>query len=116
MFKDITLEATKENISKGQFLQAVIDNLSVHLPDSELTELLTPLAPSCWPKDCNSLALYGENEIHNLAIWEYPPAAVGEYRLWKLEGDCPGKTIKRLITANKTYLAPQLNVNVAFQP
>lgn len=67
MFKGITLEASKENINKGQFLQAVIDNLSVRLPDSELTELLTPLEPSCWPKDRNSLVLYGEKEIHNLA-------------------------------------------------
>ncbi|KAI7810725.1 hypothetical protein IRJ41_005853 [Triplophysa rosa] len=99
--------AKAENINKGQFLQAVIDNLSVRLPDSEFTELLAPLEPSCWPKDRNSLVLYGEKEIHDLAKHLGVPtrAAVEEYRFWKLEGDSPGKTIKRLITASKTYLA-----------
>lgn len=107
MFKGITLEASKENINKGQFLQAVIDNLSVSSESGRRTELLAPLEPSCWPKDRNSLVLYGEKEIHDLAKHLGVPtrAAVEEYRFWKLEGDSPGKTIKRLITASKTYLA-----------
>lgn len=87
----------------GQCVQII----SVRFPDSELTELLTPLKPSCWPKDRNSLVLYCEKEIHDLAKHLGVPtrAAVEEYRLWKLEGDSLGKTIKRLIIARKTYLA-----------
>lgn len=84
-----TRKGHKGEYQKGADLQTVIDNISVRFPDSELTELLTPLKPSCWPKDCNSLVLYGEKEIHDLAKHLGVPtrAAVEKYRLWKLESE-----------------------------
>lgn len=43
-------------------------------------------------------------------------ASIEEYRLWKLEGDSPGKMIKRLISASKTYLASSNEYKCSFQP
>lgn len=43
LFKGVVLIETAERINRLQFYQAVIDNLTKRLPDSELVNLLKPL-------------------------------------------------------------------------
>lgn len=66
-FKGVTLDARMEKIKKLQFTQAVIDNHSTLIPDSDLTKLRKILDPLNWPNSHDALVLYGEKEIHDLA-------------------------------------------------
>ncbi|KAK9976954.1 hypothetical protein ABG768_018775 [Culter alburnus] len=106
-FKGVALKESTEKVNQLQFFQAVIDNLSSRLPDSELTKSLKPLDPHNWPKTRDELILYGEKEIHELAkdLGEPTREAVEDFRSWKLQEDQSGKTLRRLIVASQTYLA-----------
>lgn len=103
-FKGVALKESTEKVNQLQFFQAVIDNLSSRLPDSELTKSLKPLDPHNWPKTRDELILYGEKEIHELAK-KPTREAVEDFRSWKLQEDQSGKTLRRLIVASQTYLA-----------
>ncbi|XP_052009852.1 uncharacterized protein LOC127662622 [Xyrauchen texanus] len=106
-FKGVALKESTEKVNQLQFFQAVIDNLSSRLPDSELTKSLKPLDPHNWPKTRDELILYGEKEIHELAkdLGVSTREAVEDFRSWKLQEDQSGKTLRRLIVASQTYLA-----------
>ncbi|XP_059386263.1 uncharacterized protein LOC132121100 isoform X3 [Carassius carassius] len=106
-FKRVPLRSSKENVNRLQFLQAIIDSLSSRMPDTKLTKIITPLDPLSWPKSRESLILFGEKEIHDLAkMLEVPSReAVEDFRNWKLNNDQNGKVLKKLLTASKTYLA-----------
>ncbi|XP_034149789.1 E3 SUMO-protein ligase KIAA1586-like [Esox lucius] len=106
-FKGVALKESTEKVNQLQFFQAVIDNLSSRLPDSELTKLLKPLDPHIWPKTRDELILYGEDEIYELAkdLGEPAREAVEDFRSWKLQKDQSGKALRRLIVASQTYLA-----------
>lgn len=103
-FKGVALKESTEKVNQLQFFQAVIDNLSSHLPDSELTKSLKPLDPHNWPKTRDELILYGEKEIHELAkdLGEPTREAVEDFHSWKLQEDQSGKTLRRLIVASQT--------------
>ncbi|XP_026108303.1 E3 SUMO-protein ligase KIAA1586-like [Carassius auratus] len=68
-FKQVPLRSSKENVNRFLFLQAIIDSLSSRMPlhDTNLTKIITPLDPLNWPKSRESLILFGEKEIHDLA-------------------------------------------------
>lgn len=94
----------------------MIDNLSSHLPDSELTKSLKPLDPHNWPKTRDELILYGEKEIHELAkdLGEPTREAVEDFHSWKLQEDQSGKILRRLIVASQTYLATSAECEQVF--
>lgn len=71
-----------------QFYQAVIDNLIERLPDSELVVLLKPLDKLFWPKQRDSLILFGEKDLAKL-MGQSSREAISEY---KLQGDSHRKT------------------------
>uniref|UniRef100_A0A6Q2YYZ8 DUF4371 domain-containing protein n=1 Tax=Esox lucius TaxID=8010 RepID=A0A6Q2YYZ8_ESOLU len=112
----IPLKESTEKVNQLQFFQAVIDNLSSLLPDSELTKLLKPLDPHIWPKTRDELILYGEDEIYELAkdLGEPAREAVEDFCSWKLQKDQSGKTLRRLIVASQTYLATSAECEQGF--
>ncbi|XP_052446063.1 E3 SUMO-protein ligase KIAA1586-like [Carassius gibelio] len=101
-FKQVPLRSSKENVNRFLFLQAIINSLSSRMPDTNLTKIITPLDPLNWPKSRESLVLFGEKEIHDLAkMLEVPSReAVEDFRNWKLNNDQNGKVLKKGFSTN----------------
>ena len=62
LFKGVELVESSGKIKRGQFYQAVIDNLKKRMPESDLVHMLKPLDKRFWPQDRNALILYGKKE------------------------------------------------------
>jgi hypothetical protein len=54
-------DATSFDVTRRQFLQAVVDNMKVLFPDQQLLAAGAVLSPSTWPSDEDQLAVYGDS-------------------------------------------------------
>lgn len=67
-FKGVTLVGDcAGKINRHQFFQAVVDNLTAHMPADDLVQLIQPLDKSTRPEKQEDLILYGEAEVHLFA-------------------------------------------------
>ncbi|XP_077089675.1 E3 SUMO-protein ligase KIAA1586-like [Siphateles boraxobius] len=103
--KGVVLTEAQPKIKKSQFYQAIVDNLTKRLPESDLVTMLKPMDQHFWPKERAELVFFGEHEVATFAklLGESATEAVSEFRDWKLEGD-QGNTLNRLIVAGNTVL------------
>ena len=88
------------------FIEELISNIKLRMPDSDLIDTLKPLDKEFWPEP-EERSMYGEYEVDKLArsIGINHEVAIEEYRRWKYDDDDSGKTLTKLLIASKTYLA-----------
>ena len=70
---------------RGQFIQALIDNLISRFPDRQLLEAGAVLSPQSWPEDEIKRALYGDKEVVHLASLCHidQRQVLAEFRMYK---------------------------------
>lgn len=61
--KGVVLTEAQPKIKKKQFNQAIVDNLTKRLPDSDLVTMLKTMDQHFWPKARTELVLFGEREV-----------------------------------------------------
>lgn len=105
-FKGVPLSQGKPGVNPGQFLTAVIDNLSRRTADRPaVIQDLHMLREDNWPPRANdAFVIFGEESVSRLArqFGLSTRAAVEAFRNYKLEGGKPELELKRLFAAAET--------------
>lgn len=82
-----------------QFIQALIDNLKSRFPEQNLLEAGACLSPTSWPKDAEQQALFGDQEVINLAKLCHVESrsALDDFRQYKNNTQRVGQALKALL-------------------
>jgi hypothetical protein len=101
----ITVDAPTEKaveqfqLMRKQYVQSVVDNISVRFPDDELLRAGSALDPETWPTDEIEKAFHCDRELTQLAqlLDVDPVSAVNEFREYKNNVKKVGATLKELM-------------------